>query len=379
MPTPDPLDPPERLVLRLYADVLEGAPLEGVLGDIASMLGGETAFATRVQFGPDQMVPVGRISHVGFDAVAIADYASHWIGLDPRMIAGGLQPNGVINFAHLLPMDTMRRSAFWNEFAVKRAPAFHSIAAGFDATQGMTGAVSVQRPIQAEPFGDRGVALLQWLYPHLKRALLAELRLADVQAASLSTGFDHLRHGIAMVGPKRRLHYLNATLAGYVAARDGLELGPRGLRLHDAEAQRGLDDAIRRVVAVATGAERSLPETTAFHATRPSGVAPWLIQVLPLSASGSGPFGDVSGAILVITDTQAQVRATEIRLRETLGLSPAEAALAAALAQGTTLARHADQRGVSVETVRSQLAAIRRKTGCRRQAELVALVGAVSR
>jgi len=54
-------------------------------------------------------------------------------------------------------------------------------------------------------------------------------------------------------------------------------------------------------------------------------------------------------------------------------------AAAAALAAGATLADHARKRGVSLETVRSQMASIRRKTGCRRQAELVALVASVMR
>lgn len=53
------------------------------------------------------------------------------------------------------------------------------------------------------------------------------------------------------------------------------------------------------------------------------------------------------------------------------GLTPAEAELALAILRGQTLAGHAAARGVSLNTVRSQLRRVFSKTGCRRQAELV--------
>ncbi|MCP6151313.1 hypothetical protein NL425_26555, partial [Klebsiella pneumoniae] len=60
------------------------------------------------------------------------------------------------------------------------------------------------------------------------------------------------------------------------------------------------------------------------------------------------------------------------RLATTFSLTPAEAALAAALAVGASLADFAEQRGVAMSTVRSQLKALYEKTDTRRQGELVA-------
>jgi DNA-binding CsgD family transcriptional regulator len=55
-------------------------------------------------------------------------------------------------------------------------------------------------------------------------------------------------------------------------------------------------------------------------------------------------------------------------------MTGAEAALAAALANGSRLAEHASRRGVSISTVRTQLKKCFRKTATRRQVELIRLI-----
>ena len=55
----------------------------------------------------------------------------------------------------------------------------------------------------------------------------------------------------------------------------------------------------------------------------------------------------------------------------------AEAALAAAMAEGKSVAAIAQMRGVLPGSLRSQLTAIRRKTGCGSQADLAVLLARV--
>ena len=62
------------------------------------------------------------------------------------------------------------------------------------------------------------------------------------------------------------------------------------------------------------------------------------------------------------------------RIGEALGLSPAEAALALALARGVSPDDHALAQRVSKNTVRSQLAVIRRKTGAHSQTQIANLI-----
>ncbi|MDE2597558.1 MAG: helix-turn-helix transcriptional regulator, partial [Sphingomonadales bacterium] len=65
-------------------------------------------------------------------------------------------------------------------------------------------------------------------------------------------------------------------------------------------------------------------------------------------------------------------------LRDLLGLTPAEARLAAALAEGGTLVGTARRLGIAHNTAKVQLRAIFAKTGVNRQAQLVALLASLA-
>jgi len=71
-------------------------------------------------------------------------------------------------------------------------------------------------------------------------------------------------------------------------------------------------------------------------------------------------------------------KAPPIELIQSLfDLTPAEARVARSLVAGETVEEIASASGVSNNTVRSQVRGVLEKTGCRRQAEVVALLGNV--
>jgi DNA-binding CsgD family transcriptional regulator len=80
-------------------------------------------------------------------------------------------------------------------------------------------------------------------------------------------------------------------------------------------------------------------------------------------------------ALVVITPIEREGCLPPEVISAALGLPPAEARLASALAAGRTLAEYAAETGHSQNTVRNQLASVFDRTGTSRQAELVALIG----
>jgi DNA-binding CsgD family transcriptional regulator len=78
--------------------------------------------------------------------------------------------------------------------------------------------------------------------------------------------------------------------------------------------------------------------------------------------------------LAVLHDPLHPAERTADELRRRFGLTPAEARLALAVADGNTTREYAEQRGKSVGTVRFQMKQILAKTGCRRQSELVRLI-----
>lgn len=104
---------------------------------------------------------------------------------------------------------------------------------------------------------------------------------------------------------------------------------------------------------------------------RPSGLMPWVLEILPLRPESRGHFDGLAGAVVLVTDADAKRLPSERLLSQLYGLTPAEASLASSLVAGVSVAEHAALRGVSLSTVRTQVASILGKTGTRRQAELV--------
>lgn len=367
---------PRELALDLYAAVLEGSSLQSQVATIARSLHAEMGFITRIGVRNGQPNGAGEFTSVGFDEEVLRDYAENWLQHDPRVLVGARQPPGVLNFNRLCPPHELARSMFWNEFGQHRAPGFHSLTATVTEPDDVLGVLAFNRRRHEEPFGAEEEAVMQALYPHLRQALLAEsrLRLMGTRVASVEAGLDALPQGIAVVGEEGRLLHANAALQAMAARRDGFSLGAAGLEIADSGAAANYRYAVRLALAVTTGRIRLLPEGMHLAVPRPSGGAPWLVQLLPLRRGGAGALGAFAGAVAVVTDAEARRPPSALLLQRLLDLSAAEADLAAGLAAGKDLATLAQRRGVSRETLRTHLAAIRRKTGCRRQAELVALV-----
>jgi DNA-binding CsgD family transcriptional regulator len=111
------------------------------------------------------------------------------------------------------------------------------------------------------------------------------------------------------------------------------------------------------------------PVATAVIVPGHSGAPRFLLTVTPLVARMGKPV-----ALILFRDASKPDRSLPARLRMLFALSEAEACVAADLANGLAPGEIADDRGVSMNTLRTQMKSIHAKTGCRRQSEFVALV-----
>jgi DNA-binding CsgD family transcriptional regulator len=101
--------------------------------------------------------------------------------------------------------------------------------------------------------------------------------------------------------------------------------------------------------------------------------ATMVVHIIPVRRSAHDIFTR-SYALLVVTPVAAP-RAPPIELvRSLFDLTPSEARVARGLAIGETLEEIAATGGVAISTVRTQLRLVMEKTGCTRQAEVVALL-----
>ena len=149
------------------------------------------------------------------------------------------------------------------------------------------------------------------------------------------------------------------------------------LQAHHAETSRKLNDAL------AAALDRNRIDVPHFArcvaVQRHSQVLPYSVQFSALPAANEFGIGaDAPQAIAFISDCAAPARTDAALLRQTFGLTPAEARAALALCEGGSIEETAAGLGVSANTLKTQMNGIYQKTGVDNRARLVKLVLALA-
>jgi DNA-binding CsgD family transcriptional regulator len=358
-------------------------------------------------------VSYAHLHYVGSDADSIARYLDYYWRLDP-VIEPRLSstPVGEVLFSDaLISPRELGRTEFDADWLRPRG--FGGGAGTVLVRHGSAEAVLfVARPRGRGPFPPEDVEALGLLLPHVTAAVRASLRLAEVGAAgdAACAVLDRCSQAILLVDGAAGVHLANHAGEALLRAADGLALeparGPLGGALAGAARGRlraatpATTVALRRAVAEAAalaapprarGEPDVPPPPAALALDRASGGPPLAALAVPLgpsggtraawadalAADGAGAAGGPTVALFVSDTAAAAGDAGAFagdRLRAAYRLTPAEAAVAVALAAGDGLAAVAAAQGVALATVRTQAQHVYRKTGVRGQAALARLV-----
>ncbi len=152
----------------------------------------------------------------------------------------------------------------------------------------------------------------------------------------------------------------------------GISVSANGmLRFADAQAGRRLAAAIRRF----NEDDEGSPALLSYEGPNGSPAAIVVRPVLSLAAGNceiSGP--QSSWFLLSVRSSLTSLKVTATRIAATFHLTPAEASLAAALAEGLSLHEYAGREDVKITTVRWHLQNIFERTGARNQQELMSMI-----
>jgi DNA-binding CsgD family transcriptional regulator/PAS domain-containing protein len=240
----------------------------------------------------------------------------------------------------------------------------------------VTAALTVNRTDADSEFGPEDARLVSLLLPHIQRAWALHRRLTniDAQRAAAADVIDRLNDGVVLFDMKLRPVLVNDAARRLFAQRDGLALGPGGLRA----ASSALTDALRRLMvsaaAVTDGASLDVAEGT-LTIPRPSGRPPLRIVVTPLARQNEYAGLEARAAVVVfITDPEHAAIPSEDVLRRLYRLAPTEARVALAIADGQKVEQIAASLHLTRNTVRWYIKQALAKTGSSTQAQLVRLI-----
>jgi DNA-binding CsgD family transcriptional regulator len=257
-------------------------------------------------------------------------------------------------------VKALRRTAFYNDWLRGMGDdSIHSLAIATSTPTG-AGVIGLLRGSSRDNEFTRDEAtLLGDMWPHLSRVLELRGRLDGLARHKrfIESAFDAA--GFSMIAVNPHCHIVTANAGGYaLLARGSLRTRQNGNVLVPCS-------SLGRAISAATmvSGPTATSELALFNdASRcPVNVVPF-----------KGEYGRRVALLLFKEAPKRNARAES--LRTMYGLTPAETEVALLIAEGQAPATVAEQRGKSLDTVRSQIRSIKSKTGCRRHVELAALI-----
>jgi DNA-binding CsgD family transcriptional regulator len=231
---------------------------------------------------------------------------------------------------------------------------------------GRTTFLTVERERARGPVEPGAVARLDALRPHLARTALLSARLAMEGARVVGETLGLIGLPALVFDAAARVLAANALIEASGAvrwrARDRVSLTDRAA------------DALFQQALATLQLDHAAPRSFVVRGT--DAVASLVGHVIPIRGSARDVFGARAGVLVLAPVGSPSVPAVEL-IRSLFDLTPAEAGVARGLGAGRTLDEVAADRGVSRNTIRTQLSSLLQKTGCRRQAELVSLLGGI--
>ena len=361
-----------QLVESIYAGILDPVAWEAAVAGLCRAFDGEAALlvvtdnaARRVRSTTFVDIDRGyRGSY--FDLCGLPDMDGFYAAFATYAHRGALTGAEVAQAA-----ADFHRSRFHDEW-LRAQNVMDYITAPLAPTPAMSGGLNIGRPRRGNSYGEREVAGLCALRPHLLRACQARLRLDEAAetASGALAALDRVEQGVVLVDARAAVVHANRAADALLSESDGLG-APRAALACDHP-----DDtaALRQLVGQASA--RSTEESgRPLAVRRRSGRRPLSVLVAPLRDGQPASVGPGATALVLVKDPEATIPAIAAgALRVAYALTPAEARTAAALLDHSHLADVAESLGVSLATVRTLLQRTFDKTGTHTQAELVRLM-----
>ena len=316
-------------------------------------------------------------SQRGLKPPAVAAYISTYGAQNPWLPSlSGLAPFQVYHDDQLLPRAEAQRSAFWTDWL---APLGR-----FEAATGVVllreGArqlsIEIRYAADQPEIREQAAAVLGEAAQHFSRAF-------EIAARSrFSAGRGYLDHvvedlpfSVYFVDADLRIHYANYAaeslkrlVPGPFSSADGI------LRAADPNSDAKLRQMVGRIVSSKRAPSAVMQLNRADDLERYFAIARLAVRdgqhnQLHETITDPGPL------VMLVVHGSIEIAALPMDLLwRAFALTESEARLAEALLGGATLADFAKDRAVSKQTLRNQLVGVMRKTGTRRQSELVSLL-----
>lgn len=355
------------MIESLYDGLTAEPGWQPFMAELCAALGAQTVEVSTEDFDAGEAYAYGI---VGIDQHFREAYDPRFVGDNPWMTANLSAPGvvrGVLASPHHDPED-LEASDYYRLWLAPQELRYMA-ACKLVHDGGRVTMFSALRNRRDGPFEEATLRRIDRLRPHLRQATLLAERFDRValQRDVALTALERQANGVLLVAADGGVVWRNAAAERLLPEEGPLYVG-RGDRLlcRSLLWRRRLGVALRAAARPASGQ----PPSATLNLPRDS-APPLHVTVEPfIHRTGALPVSQHL-ALVSVVDLGSRPAASEAMLRRHLGLSPAEARLAKALAEGVHLADYTERAGIGRETGRTLLKRAMRKTGARRQADLV--------
>ncbi len=360
------------LIRQIYASALEPEGWNDFVAQLSAEFGG-SAVALSLQV-PTQGRPLA-IHRVGFVEGFQSVFAKHVARGLPWGDLRTLDPTGYFARANeFFPDDKLPDTDFYREYMEPQGFAAEGpVVSMINPAEGMLfSGLAIYRKKDGRQFTDEDLRLGDLLVPHLEQAFNIHCRVGGINRARLALGevIDRLPTGVILLDSQRRPVVTNLAADQIIEQRDGFYLsdtGPRAsIQRDDVVLQGKIDQVVKNDTDGQTGGFMAL--------TRPSGRRPFAVMLTSVPKGSPESTVTDAAAMLFVSDPDSGSPSTVEMLRNIYGLTNAEAELVQLLVSGHSLDEVSGLRGVTMNTVRSQLKHVFAKTDTKRQGDLVRLI-----
>lgn len=359
------------LVSKVYDAALDEKKWPLFLDGFAHAVGGCSSMLRSVDL---QTHKAGFVASVGYDSAWQAAYCNHFVNLDYLTPALNQFKLGEAKSGEqVFSLSEQRKSEYFNDYLIPQDKP-HVMGSLLIRDGSHTLMFAAQRGKRAGAFGEKHARLMSVLAPHVARAVQVHHKLSAIAVEKewALGALDQLRMGVILTNSSGSPLFINRAAELMMARFKGISVCQGKLVLGDAS-----DTA--RLHRLIIGAAQGLNGTAAGSDMRiplPSKVEFLQCLVTPVSPELSARLDSSLGSncVALFLAKPGSLRLPPKRLAALYGLTPAESRLAAELAEFNSLGQAANNLGISMNTARTQLAAVFGKTGARTQAELLMLL-----
>ncbi len=295
------------------------------------------------------------------------EYVDRFMKIDPFV---NLPEGRVVSSYEYIASMGLDRTAAYRDW-LYRIDGSHILGVDLRISGGFEARLRLSRSVGGGPFSTRECNRVETILPHLRQTLELFQKLATVRSEhsvlvdaveQFSVGTVLLDHGLNVIR-------VNEVAAAILAEADGIRLVGKSVIIDGASQSKKFGELAKAAVTGKPGEHCAV-----MVIERPSGRRELALMMKPVALPDFMHTGHAPAVAIFLTDPGRQRMVEPEVIRKMFSFTPTEAAVAAALANGLSVADTAVMLGIAKTTVRAHLRSIFSKLGLNRQSQLVHLI-----